>query len=132
MLASTILYDTSFRAAAEHYASSQSQQHSIIDVNTMEKQFSDGSLDSAVYFGHLQLAAVYRVLKAGGTLTAIVALSGADAQSQQNEMLMKLLMQGFVNSTVEVAEDALHISADKPGFEGASASISYKPVHTPK
>ncbi|EQC41720.1 hypothetical protein SDRG_01676 [Saprolegnia diclina VS20] len=124
-----VVFEGSSRAAAEAHAGAE---HELVGIDAFEAK-PENSVASVVYFGGASLPAIYRVLQAGASVEAYVALDGNDTEAQKNGLLMQLLLQGFVNSNVDVTATGLRLSGTKPGFtEGASAAVLIKPVQKSK
>ncbi|CAK4077213.1 unnamed protein product [Aphanomyces euteiches] len=126
-----VISEAPYRTAADEFASSQAQNVSVIDIQEAEKK-DDGSAGAkVVFFGGLaHFATLHRVLQPGGSLEGYIYAQGED---NKNAALMQLLLQGFLNSNVELQGDRLHLRAEKSGFtNGASATVSFQRVLKPK
>ncbi|RHY28691.1 hypothetical protein DYB32_005770 [Aphanomyces invadans] len=127
-----VVAENSNRAAADAFASTQPQVVTVIDVTEAVKKENGSVTEKLVFFGGVEhFATLHRVLQPGGNLEAYLRVEGNEAN--KNAVLMQLIMQGFLNSNVDIDGNGIHARAQKSGFvEGASAAVKFIPVQKPK
>jgi len=124
MVKETVVYEGIRVDAAKKYAG----ENQVISLEQF-KEVQDASVEKVMLFADRiidDFTQVVRVLKASGTFEAhFVAKNGLE--EEKHKLMMQLLMQGLINSQVEIEHDGIRVKAAKPGFsEGASVSISLK------
>ncbi|OQR90218.1 hypothetical protein THRCLA_09402 [Thraustotheca clavata] len=125
-----IVFEQANESVAQAFAAQRNDAFLSIDRLT---DMPNDTLNRVVYFGSANLALIYRVLKNGGIFEARIIRQENDAETQKNGLLMQALLQGFVNTSVDLVENEVRLSGTKPGFsDGASATVSIKPVTKPK
>ncbi|RQM26254.1 hypothetical protein B5M09_003623 [Aphanomyces astaci] len=127
-----IVAESVHRAVADAYAATQPLNAVVVDISEAEKKEGGSVAGKLVFFGGLaHFATLHRVLQPSGVLEAFLAVEGNE--SNKNAVLMQLILQGFLNSNVDIDGNGIHARAQKSGFvEGASVAVKFTPVQKPK